>query len=125
MYDPDTLNTDEQDWLPPPEPPDAWRRWEGRVWQVVILSVAVLSLPVGLRVTGLVPPRVTMWLLVCVAPALLAGWSGLVAYFVTRAAENSGPPAERGRMLVLVLDILTVVLTMIGIGFWIAILTRT
>jgi hypothetical protein len=125
MYDPDTLNTDEPDWLPPPPPPDAWRRWEGRVKQGVILNLVGIGIPVVLGLVRLIPTQITLWLLLCVGPALLVSWCGLVAYFVTRAAENSGTQAERGRMLVLLLDVLTVVFTMIGIGFWIAILTRT
>ena len=124
MYDSDTLDEpDEPDWFPPPPPPDPWNRWESRVGQVIVLQVVAVGIPVVLAWIGLSRPGATKWLLCAVGPALLCAWLGVLAYFRTRASESDGTRSERGRMLVLMLDVLAAIFTVVGLCLWIAILT--
>jgi hypothetical protein len=126
LYDPDAFNeTEEPDWLPPPPPPDPWNRWQRRVAQVGILHAIGVGFPAILGLAAPIPRQVVLGLLLCAVPALTLTWFSLIAYFVTRAREKSGTRSDRGRMLVLFLDVLTAVFVMIGFGFWIAVLTRS
>jgi hypothetical protein len=124
MYDPDTYTgTDEPDWSPPPPQPDGWRRWQTRVAQVAILQV-IGGLPLLLALLRLAKPATVGWMLGSAGPMLLFSWLAAIAYFWTLAGERDGSVSERGRMLVLLLDVLTAVFLVVGLAFWISVLTR-
>jgi|GEM_PF-6487330 len=118
----DAIN--EPDWYPPPAASEEWKRWDRRVAQVLILNAVILALAVGLHLVDLISRKTTNWLLAAEAPALLCAWLGLIAYFFTRSAERSGTRSDRGRMLVVALDVFTAIFTVMGLCFWLAILTN-
>lgn len=120
IEDPDA--PDEADWSPAPPAPDTWARWEPRALQVFVLHAVVIGVVMTFRLVGLVSQKTANMLLACQAPALVLAWGGLIAFLVVRGREASGGRSERGRMLVLGLDVLTVIFAVMGVGFWLAIL---
>jgi hypothetical protein len=122
IEDPD--DPDEEDWSPPVPQPDTWAKWEPRALQVFALHAFALGVVTGLHLTGLVSRKTANVLLACQAPALACAWAGLIAYLVVRSRERSEGRAERGRMLVVMLDVFTAVLAVLGTAAWLAVLTR-
>src|SRR5262249_10475166 len=114
---------DEPDWSPAPPAPDTWGRWEPRALQVFVLHAVVIGVVMGIHLVGLVSSKTANVLLACQVPALCLAWGGLIAFLVVRAREASEGRAERGRTLVLGLDLLTVIFAVMGAGFWLAILS--
>ena len=113
----------EAEWAPPPPAAETWAKWEPRALQVFVLHVIALGPALGLSLVGAISQRTANWLLACQGPALFCAWAGLIAFLVVRARERqSGARSDRGRTLVLGLDLFTAIFAVMGVGFWLAIL---
>jgi hypothetical protein len=120
IEDPD--EPDEPEWTPQPPPPDTWAKWEPRAMQVVILHAFAIGVVVLLHTFGLVSRRTANVMLAFQVPALSFAWGGLIAFLVVRARERRGGELlERGRTLVLGLDLFTAIFAVMGVGFWLAV----
>lgn len=119
----DQYDQPEPAWAPPPPQVDTWSRWEPRAMQVFAIHAVVIGLVAAPYIAGLITRRTANWMLICQSPTLAFVWAGLVAYLIARERERaSGDRVERGRMLVLGLDVFTAIFLVMGIGFWLAIL---
>ena len=113
---------DEPDWSPAAPPPDTWAQWEPRALQVFVIHAIAIGFVTVFHLVGLITRTTANWLLICQSPALTFAWLGLIAFLVVRAREQSEGRLERGRTLVLGLDIFTAIFVVAGFGFWLAIL---
>jgi hypothetical protein len=120
IEDPD--EPDEPEWVPAPPPPDTWAKWEPRALQVFFLHAFAIGVALGLSLVGVVSQKTANWLLACQIPALTCAWAGLIAFLVVRSRERSGELLERGRTLVVGLDLFTAIFAVMGFGFLLAIL---
>jgi hypothetical protein len=122
----------EPDWLPPPPASDPWRRTGRRALNLLALHAVVAAAAV-LGAAGAAACHALQWhrigsalargagsLVWCESPALALAWVGFITYLVVRSRETPGAPSERGRMLVLALDVMTAIFVVMGAAFGLA-----
>ncbi|AMV29144.1 hypothetical protein VT84_32415 [Gemmata sp. SH-PL17] len=119
-FGPDVVH-EESEWWPPPPPPDTWNRWGPRVLQMLGLH-ALTGVTSWLYWVRRISPGTAGELLLSQSLAIVLAWFGLIVYIAVRIRERFGTRAERGRLLVVGLDICTAIVAVLSAFIWIAIL---